>query len=114
MPPAQPARATSLAVSRENTADESADRDALTADHLAPALSWSAPRLDAALDHARTHPDVAGALVLRRVPPDGYTATPRLDVLRPDQDDAIVGRKNPRPSVRGCIQPIEAEVLLRV
>ncbi|MFH8411313.1 hypothetical protein ACH4FX_42130 [Streptomyces sp. NPDC018019] len=81
------------------------------ADGIAAALLWSAPRLDAALDHARAHPDAGGAPALRDVPPDGYTAVPRLDVLRPDQADVIAGRKNP-PSVRGCIQPIEAEVLL--
>ncbi|WP_405591751.1 hypothetical protein [Streptomyces sp. NBC_01092] len=51
---------------------------------------------------------------MRRVPPDGYTTTPRLDVLRPDQADAITGRTNPRPAVRGPIQPAEAEALLRV
>ncbi|MER6257886.1 hypothetical protein ABT224_41880 [Streptomyces sp. NPDC001584] len=87
---------------------------ALTADTLAAALSWTRYRLDTALDHARIHPDTGGALVLRRVPPDAYTVTPRLDVLRPDQVDALDGRKNPRPSVRGCIQPVEAEALLRV
>ncbi|MFG2690811.1 hypothetical protein ACGFWG_32405 [Streptomyces sp. NPDC048405] len=86
----------------------------LTADGIALALSWSGPRLDLALDHARTHPDTGGALVLRHVPPDGYTAAPRLNVLRPDQVEAIAGRKNPRPDIRGPIQPVEAEVLLRV
>lgn len=55
-----------------------------------------------------------GALALRHVPPDGYTVTPRLDVLRPDQADAVTGRKKPHASVRGPIQPVEAEVLLRV
>lgn len=61
-----------------------------------------ARRLDAALDHARAHPDTGGALVLRCVPPDAFTATPRLDTFRPDQVDALAERKNPRPSVRGC------------
>ncbi|MFE0063216.1 hypothetical protein [Streptomyces sp. NPDC059003] len=86
----------------------------LTADALTLALLWPAPRLDTALDHARAHPNAGGALVLRHVPPDGYTAAPRLDVLRPDQADAIAGRKNLHPHIRGPIQPIEAEVLLRV
>ncbi|MFD7258405.1 hypothetical protein [Streptomyces sp. NPDC059874] len=86
----------------------------LTADTLALALSWTRHRLDAALDYARAHPNVGGALVVRRVPPDAFTATPRLDMLRPDQVDGLAERKNPRPSVRGCIQPAEAEVLLRV
>ncbi|MEU5811450.1 hypothetical protein [Streptomyces sp. NPDC047718] len=53
-------------------------------------------------------------LVLRHVPPEAYTATPRLDVLSPHQVDALTGRKNPRPDIRGPIQPAEAEVLLRV
>ncbi|MFF6779016.1 hypothetical protein ACFY8W_36460 [Streptomyces sp. NPDC012637] len=86
----------------------------LTADGIALALTWNSFRLTAALDHARTHPDAGGALALRHVPPDGYTAAPRLDVLRPDQADAVTGRKNPRPDIRGPIQPVEAEVLLRV
>ncbi|MFC9595995.1 hypothetical protein ACFTUC_40170 [Streptomyces sp. NPDC056944] len=86
----------------------------LTADALAAALSWTRHRLDAALDHARAHPDAGGALVLRHVAPEAYTATPRLDILRPDQADAITGREKPHASVRGPIQPAEAEVLLRV
>ncbi|MEE1769262.1 hypothetical protein PUR34_14140 [Streptomyces sp. JV185] len=49
--------------------------------HRALALSWTSRRLDAALDCACTHPDVGGALVLCRSPPDGYTAEPRLDFL---------------------------------
>lgn len=53
-------------------------------------------------------------LTLRDVPPDGYTATPQLDILRPDQADAVTGRTKPHASVRGPIQPLEAEVLLRV
>ncbi|MFI5773660.1 hypothetical protein ACIA74_35130 [Streptomyces sp. NPDC051658] len=86
----------------------------MTADGIAAALLWPGQRLDLALEHARAHPDTGGALVLRHVPPDGYTATARLDVLRPDQAEAIAGRKNPRPDIRGPIQPVEAEVLLRV
>ncbi|MFB7254870.1 hypothetical protein [Streptomyces nojiriensis] len=86
----------------------------LTADGIALALTWNSYRLDAALDHARAHPDAGGALTLRHVPPDGYTAAPRLDILRPDQADAVTGRKKPHASVRGPIQPVEAEVLLRV
>lgn len=86
----------------------------MTTEVLALALSWTTDRLDTALHHARTHPDVGGALVLRTVPPDGYTATPRLDVLRPDQADAVAGRRNLLPHIRGAIQPVEAEVLLRV
>ncbi|THA53230.1 hypothetical protein [Streptomyces sp. A1136] len=60
----------------------------LTADGLAAALSWTRHRLDAALDQSRAHPDTGGALVLRHLPPEAYTATPRLDVLAPHQVDA--------------------------
>lgn len=86
----------------------------LTADALALALIWTRHRIDAALDYARVHPDVGGALVLREIPAEGYTATQRLDVLAPHQADAIAGRKNLRPDIRGPIQPVEAEILLRV
>ncbi|MEX2985584.1 hypothetical protein [Streptomyces sp. C36] len=86
----------------------------MTTQTLALALTWTTHRLDTALQHARTHPDVGGALVLRTAPPDGYTATPRLDILRPDQADAVAGRGNLHPHIRGAIQPTEAEVLLRV
>ncbi|MEU2674828.1 hypothetical protein ABZ622_39580 [Streptomyces sp. NPDC007164] len=86
----------------------------LTADGLAAALSWTRRRTDAALDHARAHPDTGGALVLRHVPPEAFTVAPRLDVLAPHQVDALWGRKDPRPDIRGPIQPAEAEVLLRV
>ncbi|MCX5115220.1 hypothetical protein OOK13_43625 [Streptomyces sp. NBC_00378] len=86
----------------------------LSADGLAAALSWTRHRTDAALDHARTHPDTGGALALQHVPPKAYTVAPRLDVLAPHQVDALSGRKNPRPGIRGPIQPAEAEVLLRV
>ncbi|MFF2194255.1 hypothetical protein [Streptomyces sp. NPDC058157] len=70
--------------------------------------------LGSALDHARAHPDTGGVLALRHVPPNAYTVTPRLDVLAPHQVDALTGRKNPHPEIRGPIQPAEAEVLLRV
>ncbi|MFD7915080.1 hypothetical protein ACFV30_30885 [Streptomyces sp. NPDC059752] len=86
----------------------------LTADALAAALSWTRHRLDAALDHARTHLGAGGALALRHVPPEAYTATPRLDVLDSYQVDTLTGRTRPHASVRGPIQPAEAEVLLRV
>ena len=86
----------------------------LTADTLAAALSWTRHRTGTALDHARAHPDVGGVLLLRHVPPEAYTVTPRLDVLDAYQVDALTGRKKPHASVRGPIQPAEAEVLLRV
>ncbi|MGW0394900.1 hypothetical protein ACWDYJ_29300 [Streptomyces sp. NPDC003042] len=58
--------------------------------------------LDATLDHARVDPDIGGPLVLRHVPPEAYTVTPRLNVLTPHQVDALTGRKKPRASVRGA------------
>ncbi|MFC9623999.1 hypothetical protein ACFTXM_29750 [Streptomyces sp. NPDC056930] len=82
----------------------------LTADGIVLALTWNSDGLDC----ARTDPGAGGALTLRHVPPDGYTAAPRHDVLRPDQAGAVTGRKKPHVSVRGPIQPVEAEVLLRV
>ncbi|MGW7018121.1 hypothetical protein ACWGGS_01955 [Streptomyces decoyicus] len=39
---------------------------------------------------------------------------PRLDVLDSYQVDSLTGQKRPHASVRGPIQPAEAEVLLRV
>ncbi|KMO93497.1 hypothetical protein [Streptomyces roseus] len=88
--------------------------DPLTADALAAALSWTRHRTDTALDHARTHPDTGGVLLLRHVPPEAYTVTPRLDILDAYQVDALTGRKKSNAAVRGPIQPTEAEVLLRV
>ncbi|WP_327267142.1 hypothetical protein OG444_40135 (plasmid) [Streptomyces sp. NBC_01232] len=86
----------------------------LTSDALAAAQSWTRHRTDTALDHARTHPEAGGVLLLRHVPPEAYTATPRLDILDAHQLDALTGRKKPNAAVRGPIQPAEAEVLLRV
>ncbi|MFD3553743.1 hypothetical protein ACFWWA_16790 [Streptomyces goshikiensis] len=48
----------------------------LTADALAAALSWTRHRTDTALDHARTHPDTGGVLLLRHVPPEGVHSHP--------------------------------------
>ncbi|MFE3380248.1 hypothetical protein [Streptomyces anulatus] len=61
-------------------------RGNVSAVHRALALSWTGCWPDTALDYApRTHPDAGGAPVPHRSPPDGYTAEPRLDILRPDQ-----------------------------
>lgn len=85
-------------------ADEDSARDTLTlitalahavrpldADDLAQALDWPNQRIDAAITHARSHPGTGGALVLRLVPPEHYTATPRLDLLTHGQHDQLVG-----------------------
>ncbi|GGV40530.1 hypothetical protein GCM10010261_11850 [Streptomyces pilosus] len=45
-------------------------------------------------------PTPAFALALRRIPPDGCTVA-----LRPDQADAVTGRKKLDASVRGLFQP---------
>ncbi|MER6778574.1 MULTISPECIES: hypothetical protein [unclassified Streptomyces] len=85
-----------------------------TADVLAAALSWNRHRLDAALDHLRTHPNVGGPLVLRHIPPDAYTVTPRLDCSPHTRSTPSLEGTNAHPAARGPIQPAEAEVLLRV
>lgn len=87
----------------------------LTTDQLSGALTWSKPRIQRALDHAHEHPDVGGALVLRRIPPNGYTVTPRLDRLTHHQAEYLTGQCQPGGyREKGPIQPEEAEVLLRV
>ncbi|MFG2715264.1 hypothetical protein ACGFX2_32580 [Streptomyces goshikiensis] len=54
-------------------------------------LPWTRQRTDAALDHA--HCEAGGVLILRHVPPRAYTVAPRLDILQPDQADAVTGWK---------------------
>ena len=56
-----------------------AARAPLSADQLARALSWQLPRTAAAI--AQDNPDLGGPLALRRIPPEPWTITPRLDVL---------------------------------
>ncbi|MFC5753617.1 hypothetical protein [Actinomadura rugatobispora] len=63
----------------------------LTRDALAQALDWTLHRAQQALDHALNHPQLAGPLALRRVPPDAYTLTPRLDALTTEQHHALAG-----------------------
>jgi hypothetical protein len=61
----------------------------LTADALATALGWQLARAQAALTYAQAHPDLAGPLALRRIPPQTYVLTPRLDLLTKDQHRAV-------------------------
>ncbi|WP_242911477.1 hypothetical protein [Actinomadura terrae] len=63
----------------------------LTRDMLAEALDWTIHRVQHALDHAQDHPELAGPLALRRVPPDAYTLTARLDILTSEQHLALAG-----------------------
>ncbi len=64
-------------------------RAPLSADQLARALGWQLPRTTAALAAARDNPDLGGPLALRRVPPETWTVTPRLDILTQAQRRAL-------------------------
>ncbi|MEV7729130.1 hypothetical protein AB0P15_31030 [Streptomyces sp. NPDC087917] len=67
----------------------------LTADTLAASLSWTRHRTDTALDHARTHPNAGGVLLLRHLPPEAYTVTPRLDILDATRSTPSPGGRSP-------------------
>lgn len=72
-------------------------RTPLSVDELARCLGWLLGRVHDALSHAHQHPAIAGPMMLRRVPPETFTLTPRLDLLAPDQQQAvqtITGRSN--------------------
>jgi hypothetical protein len=64
-------------------------RDPLSADQLARALGWQLPRAAAAIAAAQDNPDLGGPLALRRVPPETWTVTPRLDILTQAQRRAL-------------------------
>ncbi len=64
-------------------------RDPLSADQLARALGWQLPRAAAAIAAAQDNPDLGGPLALRRIPPETWTVTPRLDVLTQVQRRAL-------------------------
>ncbi|MEV5554694.1 hypothetical protein AB0L44_13645 [Nonomuraea wenchangensis] len=99
--PLTPARSTA-ADPAADTAEPDLDTDALTVltalattsipltpDELAAALRWTLDRVTMALDHAYAHPALAGPVALRRVPPDGWAISARLDVLTDDQRRAL-------------------------
>ena len=64
-------------------------RAALSADQLARALEWQLPCTAAAIAAAQDNPDLGGPLALRRIPPETWTVTPRLDVLTQVQRRAL-------------------------
>ena len=64
-------------------------RAPLSADQLARAPGWQLPRTAAAIAAAHDNPDLGGSLALRRVPPETWTVTPRLDVLTQAQRRAL-------------------------
>ena len=64
-------------------------RAPLSADQLARALEWQLPRTAAAIAAAQDNPDLGGPLALRRIPPETWTVTPRLDILTQAQRRAL-------------------------
>jgi hypothetical protein len=64
-------------------------RAPLSADQLARALGWPLPRTAAAIAAAQDNPDLGGPLALRRIPPEAWTVTPRLDILTQAQRRAL-------------------------
>jgi len=60
-------------------------RAPLSAAQLARALGWPLPRTAAAIAAAQDNPSLGGPLALRRIPPETWTVTPRLDILTPAQ-----------------------------
>ena len=64
-------------------------RAPLSADQLARGLGWQLPRTAAAIAAAQDNPDLGGPLALRRIPPETWTVTPRLDVLTQAQRRAL-------------------------
>ena len=64
-------------------------RAPLSADQLARALGWPLPRTAAAIAAAQDDPGLGGPLALRRIPPETWTVTPRLDILTQAQRRAL-------------------------
>ncbi|MEV3986909.1 hypothetical protein [Nonomuraea sp. NPDC049758] len=71
------------------TALATAHPQPLSADHLAEALGWALPRIHHALARLMDHPELGGPMRLRRVPPDRFALTPRLDLLTAEQRQAV-------------------------
>ena len=61
----------------------------LSADQLTRAVGWQLPRTIAAIAVAQDNPGLSGPLALRRIPPETWTVTPRLDILTPAQTRAL-------------------------
>ena len=81
-------------------------RAPLSADQLARALGWQLPRAADAIAAAQDNPDLGGPLALRRIPPETWTVTPRLDVLTQAQRRAL------RDTTGAAILDDQARVLL--
>jgi hypothetical protein len=75
---------------------------------LARALGWPLQQVTAALRDVEENPDNGGALTLRRVPPQAYTAIPRPDALTSSQRHALTSIAR----ARDLLTPGEATVLL--
>ena len=80
----------------------------LDSDDLADILGWSIERVQAAAGHAEQHPDIGGPLGLRRIPPQTWTVTARLDILTPEQRTKL----HDRAHYRAPLNVEEASVLL--
>ncbi|MFF5205855.1 hypothetical protein [Streptosporangium sp. NPDC000396] len=119
--PPTPARSTTTADTTADTARPNLDIDALTvltalattsspltADELAAALRWTLDEVTTALGHAHAHPALAGPVALRRVPPDGWTISARLDVLTDGQRRALADNVR----YRAPLTDEEANILL--
>jgi hypothetical protein len=75
---------------------------------LARALGWPLQRVTAAIRYVEENPDAGGALTLRRVPPEAYTAIPRPDALTSTQRHALTSIAR----ARDLLTPGEATVVL--
>jgi hypothetical protein len=64
-------------------------RAPLSAGQLTRALGWPLPRTAAAIAAAQDNPGLGGPLALRRIPPETWTVTPRLDILTQAQRRAL-------------------------
>jgi hypothetical protein len=64
-------------------------RAPLSAGQLARALGWPLPGTTAAIAAAHDNAGLGGPLALRRVPPQTWTVTPRLDILTQAQRRAL-------------------------
>jgi hypothetical protein len=64
-------------------------RAPLAAGQLARGLGWQLPRVAAAIAAAQDNSGLGGPLALRRIPPETWTVTPRLDILTQAQRRAL-------------------------
>lgn len=64
-------------------------RTPLSIDDLVRALGWPLGRVEGALGYTHQYPGMAGPMMLRRIPPETFTLTPRLDTLTAGQQHAV-------------------------